>query len=120
LRAEGANFLAHCLESVGPQHRDPVTNALPGFSWHQWGEAVDCFWLLDGRAEWSTTRKVNGENAYRVYAHEATTLGLTAGGLWPRFKDWPHVQLRSASSPSSLGVDKIDQAMQERFGGLDL
>jgi peptidoglycan LD-endopeptidase CwlK len=120
LRTSGANFLAHCLESVGPQHGDPVTNALPGYSWHQWGEAVDCFWLLDDRAEWSTTRTVNGENAYKVYAREATDLGLTAGGLWARLKDWPHVQLRKASSPSTLGAVEIDRVMQERFGGQDL
>jgi hypothetical protein len=120
LQAQGAGFLAHCLDAVGPQHGDPVTNALPGYSWHQWGEAVDCFWLLDGRAEWSTTRTVNGENAYKVYAREATGLGLTAGGLWPRFKDWPHVQLRVESSPSSLGVIEIDRAMKERFGARDL
>jgi len=120
LKAQGADFLAHCLDSVGPQHGDPVTNALPGYSWHQWGEAVDCFWLLDGRAEWSTTRKINGENAYRVYAQQATAVGLTAGGLWPRLKDWPHVQLRTASSPSALGVQEIDRVMRERFGEPDL
>ena len=39
--AAGAPFLAHCLDSVGPQHGDPVTNAPPGYSWHQWGEAVN-------------------------------------------------------------------------------
>ena len=58
LRASGASFLAHCLESVGPQHGEPVTNAIPGFSWHQWGEAVDCFWLVNGKAEWSQRRSI--------------------------------------------------------------
>ena len=60
LQAQGAAFLAHCLESVGPQHGRPVTNALPGLSWHQWGEAVDCFWLVDGKAEWSAGKLVGG------------------------------------------------------------
>jgi peptidoglycan L-alanyl-D-glutamate endopeptidase CwlK len=37
LKAAGANFLVFCFERVGPQNGRHVTNALPGFSWHQWG-----------------------------------------------------------------------------------
>lgn len=117
-RAAGADFLAFCLESVGPQHGDPVTNVPPGYSWHQWGEAVDAFWLLDSKAEWSTTKKVNGENAYHVFADEAEALGLTAGGHWKKFKDWPHVQLRATSNPGALFTAvEIDREMKKRFGG---
>lgn len=116
-RAKGANFLADCIENVGPQHGDHVTDAPPGFSWHQWGEAVDCFWLLDGKAEWSTTRLVNGRNAYKVYTNEAAALGLTAGGNWKTFKDWPHVQLRADRNPETkLGIAEIDKEMKARFG----
>ena len=116
-RGVGADFLAFCLESVGPQFGRPVTNALPGFSWHQWGEAVDAFWVVNGAAEWSTTKKVNGLNGYHVYAEEAQLLGLTAGGLWPKFKDWVHVQLRAANSPlDSQTIKQISDVMQERFG----
>src|SRR5436190_15319162 len=82
LRQGGADFLVHCLESVGPQHGDPVTNALPGYSWHQWAEAVDCFWVVAGKAEWSAQRVVGGINGYKVYAEEAVKLGLNAGGRW--------------------------------------
>src|SRR5690348_4825038 len=53
LRDEGAPYLASVLDGVGPQHGDEVTKVLPGNSWHQWGEAVDCFWEVDGKAEWS-------------------------------------------------------------------
>jgi peptidoglycan L-alanyl-D-glutamate endopeptidase CwlK len=117
LKNSGAEFLAYCLESVGPQSGDPVTNALPGLSWHQWGEAVDCFWLVDGNDEWSPNKKVNGVNGYRVYAEEAQKLGLTAGGLWTSIKDWPHVQLQSFSNPLGLySLPEIDQIMKERFG----
>lgn len=115
--AAGAQFLAHCLRSVGPQHGDPVTDAPPGYSWHQWGEAVDCFWLLAGKAEWSTKKLVGGENAYHVFAAEAEALGLTAGGRWKKLKDWPHVQLRAARGPGqTLSVLEIDAAMAARFG----
>lgn len=117
LRAKRAPFLAHCIESVGPQHGDPVTNALPGLSWHQWGEAVDCFWLLDGKAEWSATRKLAGNNGYQAYAAAARDLGLTPGGLWPRLKDWPHVQWRAEGSPlKQYGWTEIDAEMERRFG----
>jgi len=117
LRAAGAPFLAQWIVDVGPQHGDPVTKAPPGLSWHQWGEALDCFWVVDGKAEWSTTRKVGGVNGYRVYAQAAKELGLEPGGLWRTLKDWPHVQSRHASSPASVfTLPEIDQVMRDRFG----
>lgn len=118
LRTDGADFLAFCIESAGPQHGDHVTNSPPGFSWHQWGEAVDCFWVVDGKAEWSTVKKINGLNGYQVFADEAEALGLTAGGHWARFKDWPHAQLRVAGSPTKvMTIQDIDAEMRARFGG---
>jgi peptidoglycan LD-endopeptidase CwlK len=117
LRGGGAGFLAHCLEATGTQNGPQVTNAIPGLSWHQWGEAVDSFWVVDGRAEWSTTRLVRALNGYQVYAEEASKLGLDAGGLWRRFKDWPHVQLRPSPSPlGAMTLVEIDTEMSRRFG----
>lgn len=117
LQSQSAPFLADCIARVGPQHGDPVTNAIPGLSWHQWGEAVDCFWLVDGEAEWSSRKLINGVNGYQVYAEEAQAAGLTAGGFWTSLKDWPHVQLRSASSPLKLmSLIEIDREMTKRFG----
>ncbi len=117
LRDAGADFLAHCLESVGPQHGDPVTNALPGLSWHQWGEALDCFWVVDGEAEWSTQRKVDGVNGFRVYAEEARKQGLTAGAFFTSIKDFPHVQLRAAANPVGVfTLGEVDAVMRHRFG----
>jgi hypothetical protein len=117
LRSTGAGFLAHCIESVGSQHGAHVTNAIPGLSWHQWGEALDCMWIVERQAEWSTTRTVNGLNGYQVYADEAAALGLSAGGHWTSFKDWPHVQQRALGSPDKvMTVKDIDGEMQRRFG----
>lgn len=117
LLAAGCDFLAHCIESVGPQHGAHVTNAPPGLSWHQWAESVDCMWVVGRAAEWSTTRKVAGVNGYRLYAEEARKLNLFAGGLWKTFKDWPHVQLRAAGSPDKvMALKDIDAEMRSRFG----
>lgn len=117
LASKGAPYLADILKNVGPQHGPHVTGSPPGFSWHQWAEACDCFWVVNGHAEWSEKKKVSGLNGYAVYAEEAGRLGLDAGGLWPKFKDWPHVQFRSAASPAKLfTVPQIDAKMKERWG----
>lgn len=112
----GAHFLATCIGDVGPQAGIHVTNALPGFSWHQWDEALDCFWVVDGKAEWSTQKLVKGNNGYHIFAEAAEAIGLTAGGKWPKFKDWPHVQLRSSASPAKeMSLLEIEDAMRKRF-----
>ncbi|MDE1568197.1 glycoside hydrolase family 75 protein [Aquabacter sp. P-9] len=118
LRNVGAPYLAEVLSSVGPQEGRDVTSALPGNSWHQWGEAVDCFWLVDNKAEWSTHRLVDGLNGFEVYAEEAKALGLDPGHYWTSRDDAPHVQLRATASPLAAGLTwpEIDQVMQERFG----
>ncbi len=117
LQSAGADFLAHCLESVGPQHGGHVTDAPPGLSWHQWGEAMDCFWLVDGKAEFSISKLVKGQNGYRVYVEEAQKLGLTPGGLFKKLKDFPHVQFRPAGSPTQVfTLLEIDAEMKKRFG----
>lgn len=117
LRNKGAHFLAFCIESVGPQHGEPVTNAIPGLSWHQWGEALDCFWVVDGKAEWSVKRLVNDQNGFKVYANKAKEMGLNAGGFWSSIKDWPHVQFRKAPSPLPLfSLQEIDGRMKELYG----
>ncbi|MGV8830895.1 MAG: M15 family metallopeptidase [Devosia sp.] len=118
LQNANAPYLAEVLHSVGPQHGPHVTNALPGLSWHQWGEALDCFWSLNGSAEWSASKTADGINGYRIYADRATDIGLNAGGHWSSFKDWPHIQLRSAGSPISAGMTlaEVDAQMHHRFG----
>ncbi len=123
LKKDGAPYLAQVLKDVGPQQGTPVTNALPGNSWHQWGKACDCYWLLDDSAEWSTAKKITlpdgtQQNGYRLYAQVAKEQGLTAGGFWTSLKDWPHVQHPADSSPRRLySWAEIDEAMKKKFGG---
>jgi len=99
LKEKGAPFLAHCIESVGPQSGPHVTNAIPGLSWHQWGEAVDCYWSAKGKVVWDQNVKFDGLNGYQVYAEESSKLDLNCGYNWSKLKDVPHVQYRSFSNP---------------------
>lgn len=103
---------AQALRFVGPSSGPHVTNAIPGMSWHQFGEAVDCYWNIDGNAIWSVERKENGKNGYDVYAQIAKDLGLNSGHLWKNFQDSPHVQLSTLSNPlkryQELGILKYE------------
>ena len=91
LRGLGAHYLADVLAGANLQAGNRVTGALPGFSWHQWSEALDCVWLKNGKTgEWTDLR------GYKIYANVARKLGLTAGDT---FGDYPHIQKRKASGP---------------------
>lgn len=117
LKNQNANFLAHCIESVGKQYGEHVTNAIPGLSWHQWGEAVDSVWVVNNKSVWSTEQTIKGLNGYMVYADEAKKLGLDAGFYWTKFKDSPHVQYRKAANPLiEPSIVQVDQEMEKRFG----
>lgn len=108
LRRQGAHRIAACIESVGPQSGKPVTNASPGFSWHQYGEAVDCFVLTaDGKADWDA----NAEG-YKALARIARDLGLKPGR---DFGDAPHVQLRAHEPHHLYDIARIDNMMAARF-----
>ena len=117
LRRAGADYLATCIEKVGPQFGKPVTNAIPGYSWHQWGQALDFFWVVHGKAVWDTDLLIDGVNGYQVLAEEATRLDLTPGGYWTSFKDWPHIQLPHEDNPDDVyTLAEINAKMRERFG----
>lgn len=114
----GANFLAECMMKAGPKSGPHITNALPGESWHQWGEAVDCFWLVDGKANWSATEG-GAKNGYVIMADIAKELELTPGGHWNKLKDWPHVQRFAQSVTDQYSWPEIDAEMRNRFDRVD-
>lgn len=105
LRANGATRIARCIEEVGPQHGRKVTNAAPGFSWHNHGEAVDCFRVRDAAADWD-------EIAYREYARVAREMSLKPGA---DFSDHPHVQFRHHEPHTAMTTQQIEIAMCERW-----
>lgn len=117
LKEKKAFFLANCLKNAEIKESKIITNALPGFSWHQWGEAVDCYWLKDGKADWDLNSKdERGQNGYEVYAREARKLGLEAGFYWKGLIDAVHVQLRPFSSPHKIySTFEINEVMRMVF-----
>ena len=112
LVALGAPWLAGVLRSA-PHSTGPwATNAVPGDSWHQWGEAVDCYWKgADGSAVW------RDGPGYAALASEAIKLGLTPGRGF-HMPDIDHVQFRAQGAPSDVYAwPDIDAKMKARFGG---
>lgn len=120
LHKNGAPFLASVLDGVGPQSGRWATNALPAFSWHQHGEAVDCYWDVFGKTEWNATH--DPDNGYEVYATLAKEQGLEAGHFWSaKAKDSVHIQLRAGSVEKmlerhGLSMTDLDNMMKEKFG----
>lgn len=119
LRREGAGRLAQILLEVGPQAGKWATNALPGQSWHQWGEAVDCVVIESGHAVWATRLRRNGEDlgpqpGYLAYAEAARAAGLDAGYWWKNV-DAVHVQARTATVRSLYSWAQMEDEMFKRF-----
>jgi peptidoglycan L-alanyl-D-glutamate endopeptidase CwlK len=114
LHDQKADFLADVLRDVGPREGAWATNAIPGASWHQFGEAHDGCWMVDGKEEWSTTKQINGVNGYRLYAQKAHEFGLTS--LGPTIGDWAHIQLRKEEVTDLYSWKDINDRMKERFG----
>jgi peptidoglycan LD-endopeptidase CwlK len=65
-----------------------VTEAQPGYSWHQFGLAVDVAPLGPQGPDWNVGHPVWG----RIVS-VGILLGLVAGAQWRVFPDWPHFQL---------------------------
>lgn len=116
LKENSAEFLAYCIESVVQQQGPHITNALPGFSWHQWGEAIDCYWLVNGKRIYDLNLMINGRNGYEVYASEAKKMNLNAGYFWTIIKDATHVQYQKYDSPSGLySLQEINAIMEKTY-----
>lgn len=72
-----------------------VTNARPGYSWHNFGRACDCAFRAPGG-------KVVWEGPWERYGELAESLGLIWGGRWKSFPDRPHVEWRDGLNLTKL------------------
>ena len=112
LTDKGFGFLAHVLEQVGPQDGPHVTNAGPGESWHNYGEAFDAVPILNGVAMWDR------EDFYILYGAAVSHVGMNWGGAWTGFVDRPHAQRAGAKNPLNGLAPDIAQDRLERIGSL--
>lgn len=109
LKVAGAPYLATCLDRAGPHSGPWATNALPGQSWHQYGEAVDCYALDDvGQIDWNSAVK------YREYGRIAKLNGLRWGGDFQQ-TDPGHIQLRSLEPPQLFPIATADKILSKKF-----
>lgn len=65
---------------------EKVTNAKGGQSNHNFRDAVDFAFIVDGEISWD-------EKLYKNIGRWAKIVGLKWGGNWKSFKDLPHVEL---------------------------
>lgn len=95
--------------------RPVVTRARGGFSFHNYGIAIDFAFVVGGQISWK-------DSLYPNLGRWASKVGLEWGGNW-RFKDMPHCQLRNMSSVRPLlncynangGGDKGIKAIWSKF-----
>jgi len=113
LKSSDAQYLAHVIETVGPKDGPWATNAIPGKSWHQWGQAADLYWSRDEDQDGAFTPEWNDLSGYRVFAEVCRVNGLTSGYFW-RSRDAVHVQLSKDSSPR-YSIKEISDQMEARF-----
>lgn len=104
LRKRGFGFLADFIVQVGPQRGSKiVTNAGPGESWHNLGEAFDAVPRLDidndGDLDiiWAIKEF---PYEWSVFWWCGKKLSLEVGGYWTNFVDGPHMQLRKGPNPT--------------------
>lgn len=118
LRGKEAFYIGNVIEAVGPQYPGPgitghVTHAVPGQSWHNWGEGLDCYLKIKGEVIWD-----NDHEGYAAYGTAAEDLGLTWGGMWNRPNDPGHIQA-PPMKPSEYFEDitELSGSLERKYGG---
>lgn len=104
-----------------------VTNARGGYSYHNYGLAVDFALLLPNGwgVSWDMNRdgNRNGSRDWLEVVQHAKTIGFEWGGDWTSFKDYPHMQmsfglslaeLRAGRKPTETAMEKV-LAIIERY-----
>lgn len=104
LEKYGHEDLAKILNDVGPQHGSHVTHAGPGESWHQYWEAVDGVPVVGGKLLWDVNKS---KSYWEEFGAAAISLNLNWGGNWPKWADYPHIQLPPTGNPLKLGIKGI-------------
>lgn len=92
----GAHYLASLIRQAQPKETNLVTDALPGCSWHQWGEAACCVWIdKRNKLNWSPHARegFNPYNGYDILAEEAAKVEIIHGNSFDNVKEgWTLLQ----------------------------
>ena len=114
----GAPYLAECIRKAIPTGTNITTDDLPGYSWHQWGEAAQMIWI-DGahKVNWSTSVVYGSGNGYKTFAKILNEFSIHCAG---EFEDtptaWRTAILRPARNAiENYTVQQIDAEMQKRY-----
>lgn len=84
-------------------HQVPkVTNAPGGYSWHNFGLAVDCYPGLHGVTPWKPNFQAEHPD-FKLMIAAGVAAGLVSGSTWVHMPDKPHFQLAGIPvSPTDL------------------
>lgn len=97
-----------------------VTNAKGGYSWHNFGFAID-FVLIESAYDMKADKNKNGVADWSEVATIAKKLGFEWGGDWTSFKDYPHFQMtfgltlaqvRNGAIPTQEQLNKVMNLLQ--------
>lgn len=115
LKAKGCNFLAQCIESVGPQTGNKkITWVYPGFSWHQWEEAADIWWFHNDKFVTDAEAIIGGIKGYELLAKTGIKYNLTSGYYW-KTQDAVHLQNRKHGVKSYFEDQEVDFYMEQKY-----
>ncbi|GGD64254.1 M15 family metallopeptidase [Lacimicrobium alkaliphilum] len=107
----GFAFLGEVLESVGPCYGPHVTNAAPGESWHNYGEAWDAVPLIAGKPAWNY---LQSKIYWDAYGEAVRQVGMFWAGDWTSFREYPHAQLQAGGNPlKSLPADTLHATLMK-------
>ena len=95
-----------------------VTKAKPGYSFHNFGLAVDCCFIGSDPYLDKLHRQERNE-AWQEYGEAATSFGLVWGGNWKSFVDMPHIQLTYGLSLASMRAMYKSGGMSEVWIKID-
>lgn len=116
LRAQGgqgpllADILLRSPEPMGTRLGRHTTQAAPGESWHQWGEAWDAVPWIGRRLAWELTENdpdyASAQEAWATYGAACAQVGVVWAGNWTSFKEFPHGQMRDGNPMTALPRDE--------------
>lgn len=129
LRDAKCDYLASVIEGVGAQYGPHVTNAIPGLSAHNWGEAMDCSFInieihpgaFEPLPDNTKIEPLNSMlkpikvNYYKILADKAVELGLCAGYYFKSFPDPGHIQYHTQEILQRMTLQQVNDEMKKRF-----